>query len=308
MQRASQYQAVEFSRPEFRKQSGILPVTIIVAARNEASNLPRCLQSVSAFSQVYVVDSQSTDGTPEIACDYGAQVVDFHYRGGWPKKRQWALDTLAFDNDWILLLDADEAVPPELQSEIEAAIKSSSIAGFYISLQMIFLGRHLRHCGAAFRKLCLFRRGAAHFECRLKDQDISMCDMEVHEHIIVDGPTATLKNHIDHHNVASLHRFIEKHNEYSNWESRVLTREASSDKELPPSLWGSQAQRRRWLKRKLFRLPGSPVALFLYRYIFRLGFCDGVPGLIYCSFQAIQMFHTKAKIYELKNLSTTSKD
>jgi hypothetical protein len=73
------------------------------------------------------------------------------------------------------------------------------------------------------------------------------------------------------------------------------------DKELPPSLFGTQAQRRRWLKRKLFVLPGSPGLLFLYRYVFRFGFMDGVPGLIYCGFQAVQMFHTKAKIYELKS-------
>jgi hypothetical protein len=65
-------------------------------------------------------------------------------------------------------------------------------------------------------------------------------------------------------------------------------------------LFGTQAQRRRWLKRHLYRLPGSPVLLFLYRYVFRLGFLDGAPGLIYCTFQAVQMFHSKAKIYELE--------
>jgi hypothetical protein len=77
-----------------------------------------------------------------------------------------------------------------------------------------------------------------------------------------------------------------------------VLRQRGEDAELPPSLWGTQAQRRRWLKRKLFAVPGSPILLFLYRYILRLGFLDGVPGLIYCGFQAVQMFHTKAKIYE----------
>ena len=65
-------------------------------------------------------------------------------------------------------------------------------------------------------------------------------------------------------------------------------------------LFGTQAQRRRWLKRNLYRLPGSPILLFLYRYVFCLGFLDGAPGLIYCAFQAVQMFHSKSKIYELK--------
>jgi hypothetical protein len=111
-----------------------------------------------------------------------------------------------------------------------------------------------------------------------------------------------------HHNVDSLSRYILKHNEYSNWEARVLlesercTQDRAQDdgQEVTANLFGNQAQRRRWLKRNLYRLPGSPVLLFLYRYLFRFGFLDGMPGLIYCTFQAVQMFHSKAKIYELR--------
>jgi hypothetical protein len=130
-----------------------------------------------------------------------------------------------------------------------------------------------------------------------------MADMEVHEHVVVDGATSRLRHPVIHHNLESLSRYIQKHDEYSNWESCVLL-QRGDDRELPPSLFGTQAQRRRWLKRKVFALPGSPVLLFLYRYIFRFGFLDGVPGLIYCGFQAVQMFHTKAKIYELKSKRT----
>ena len=130
-----------------------------------------------------------------------------------------------------------------------------------------------------------------------------MADMEVHEHVVVEGATARLKHPLIHHNVESLARYIHKHNEYSNWECRVLM-QRGADRDLPPSLFGSQAQRRRWLKRKLFAVPGSPVLLFLYRYVFRMGFLDRVPGLIYCAFQATQMFHTKARIYELKAIKT----
>jgi len=119
---------------------------------------------------------------------------------------------------------------------------------------------------------------------------------------VVEGATARLQNALIHHNMESLSRYIQKHDEYSNWESRVLL-QPGNDKELPPSLVGTQAQRRRWLKLKLFAVPGSPVLLFLYRYLLRLGFLDGVAGLIYCGFQAVQMFHTKAKIYELKSKS-----
>jgi glycosyltransferase involved in cell wall biosynthesis len=282
--------------------AGRLPVSVIIAVRNEAKNLPRCLQALRDVGDVYVIDSQSTDDTVEIARSHGAQVLQFHYQGGWPKKRQWAMNTLPVAYDWILLLDADEVVSPELAKEIHSAIQNPAVDGYFIQLRTWFLGRVLRHGDVGLWKLSLFRRGKGRYECRLKDQDASMADMEVHEHVVVEGATARLRNPLMHHNVESLSRYIQKHDEYSNWESRVLLE--GDDKELPPSLIGTQAQRRRWLKRKLFAVPGSPVLLFLYRYVLRFGFLDGVPGLVYCGFQAVQMFHTKAKIYELKRKKT----
>jgi len=280
----------------------VLPVSVIVPVRNEARNLPRCLESLAGVGEVYVIDSQSTDDTVELAKSHGAKVVQFHYAGGWPKKRQWAMDTLPLAYDWILLLDADEVLTPELIEEIRRALRNPQVNGYSIRLQMYFLGRVLRHCDASFWKLSLFRKGQGRFECRLKDQDASMADIEIHEHVVVDGPTAELHNALIHHNVDTLSRYILKHNEYSNWEARVLLQPegAANSEEVSADLFSTQAQRRRWLKRNLYRMPGSPVLLFLYRYIVRLGFLDGVPGLIYCAFQAIQMFHSKAKIYELK--------
>ena len=128
-----------------------------------------------------------------------------------------------------------------------------------------------------------------------------MADMEVHEHVIVQGKSARLKNPLLHHNVESISRYIQKHDEYANWDARVWLEGERNSTELPPSLFGSQAQRRRWLRKKFFMLPGSSLLLFLYRYFFRLGFLDGVPGLIYCGFQGTQFFHIKAKIYELRS-------
>ena len=277
-----------------------LPLSVIVPVRNEARNLPRCLESLRGAGEVYVIDSQSADGTVEIARSFGAQVVQFHYQGGWPKKRQWATDTLPLAYDWIFLVDADEALTPELAEEIKRAIRDPRLDGYYIALQMFFLGRALDHSGASFYKLSLFRRGKGRFECRLRDQDTSMCDMEVHEHVVVEGRTAKLRNPLLHHNVESLSHYIQKHDGYSNWEARVwLVGEASSG-DLPPSLFGTQAQRRRWLRNKFFRIPGSPVLFFLYKYVFRMGFLDGVPGLIFCGLQGVQFFHIKAKIYELR--------
>jgi glycosyltransferase involved in cell wall biosynthesis len=292
--------AEEAVKSRLTAQAAKLPLSVIVAARNEEKNLPRCLEALRDVGEVYVIDSQSTDATPEIACSFGAKVVQFHYQGGWPKKRQWAMENLPLEFDWILLVDADEAMTPELFAEIHRAIENPNINGYYISLRMYFLGTILRHGDANFWKLALFRRGKGGYECRLRDQDSSMADMEVHEHVVVEGATSRLENPLIHHNVESLSRYIQKHDEYSNWEARVLLQGERSITQLPPALFGAQAQRRRWLKKKLYALPGSPVLLFMYRYFLRLGFLDSIPGLIYCGFQAVQMFHTKSKIYELK--------
>jgi glycosyltransferase involved in cell wall biosynthesis len=277
-----------------------LPVSVIIPARNEARNLPRCLASLGDVGEVYLLDSQSTDDTVRIAQSYGATVVQFHYRGGWPKKRQWAMDTLPLAYDWVLLLDADEVLTPELSAEIQCAIQDPNFDGYYISLEMHFLGRRLRHSGASFWKLSLFRKGRGRYECRLSDQDKNMADMEVHEHVIVDGATRQLHQPLVHHNVESLDRYIQKHNEYSNWEARVWLDGNRDDEEIQPALYGTQAQRRRWLRRRLLEMPGSPMFFFLYKYLVRLGFLDGVPGLIYCTFQGVQFFHIKAKIYEIR--------
>jgi glycosyltransferase involved in cell wall biosynthesis len=284
----------------------LLPLSVIIPVRNEAHNLARCLESLPRAGEIYVVDSQSTDDTVAIARSHGAKVIQFHYAGGWPKKRQWAMDTLSFAHDWILLLDADEILTPELADEIQHVIQDSRTDGCYIALQMYFLGRRLRHSSASFWKLSLFRRGLGRFECRLSDQDPSMADMEVHEHVVVTGATRKLIHPLVHHNVESLSRYLEKHNQYSNWEARVWLDGIRSQEDIQPSLWGKQAQRRRWLKRHFLGLPGSPLLFFLYKYLLQLGFLDGIPGLIYCALQGIQLFQTKAKVYELRNMRTSA--
>jgi len=300
------------NRPDTRMVASLgvisdsIPVTVVIPTRNEALHLPRCLEKVRRFSEVYVVDSQSTDSTVEVARGFGAKVVQFHYHGGWPKKRQWALDSLPFANEWVLLLDADEVLTPDLTDEIEEAIRNPHLVGYRVFLRINFLGKDLRFGGSGFWKLSLFRRGKGHFECRLKDQDHSMSDIEVHEHVVVDGPVDSFRHFLPHHNVESLARYLSKHNDYSNWEARVLLQSKEQSVELPPAFFGNQAQRRRWLKKRFFGLPGSPIFFFLYKYILRLGFMDGVPGLIYCALQSTHFFHIKAKMYELKHTSRSA--
>jgi glycosyltransferase involved in cell wall biosynthesis len=284
--------------PSYSVDGHSVPVSVVIPTRNEGRHLPRCLEAIRRFSEVYVIDSQSTDSTVEVARAFGAKVVQFHYHGGWPKKRQWALDSFPFENDWVLLLDADEVLTPELTDEIEEAIRNPNLNGFRVFLRI--------NLGNGFWKLSLFRRGKGHFECRLRDQDQSMSDIEVHEHVVVDGRVSKLQHVLPHHNVESLARYLTKHNEYSNWEARVLLQATEQPGDLPPALFGNQAQRRRWLKKRFFRLPGSPVFFFLSKYVLRLGFLDGVPGLIYCVLQSTHFFHIKAKMYELEHAAKPS--
>ncbi len=283
-----------------------LPISVLIPAKNEERNLARCLAALRGWAdEIVVADSRSSDDTVVIAESHAATVVQFKYAGGWPKKRQAVLDTYPFRNEWILLLDSDEILLEPVKREIAEVLRTDRFDGYWIRFQICWLGRQLRYGDTQLWKLALFRKGRGRYEKRLEQQDLSMADIEVHEHVVVDGAVGRLKNPVRHENWNSLDRYIQKHNEYSNWEARVCREEAWG--ELRPTLWGVQAQRRRWLKRALLRLPGSSLLLFLYKYVFRLGFLDSVPGLVYCGFQAIQMFHVKAKLLELRRPSAVAK-
>src|ERR1035437_1949469 len=190
--------------PSRSANSDSIAVTVVIPTRNEARHLARFRSGVRRFSEVYVVDSQSTDSTVEIARAFDADVVQFQYQGGWPKKRQWAIDSLPLENNWILLLDADEVLTSDLADEIEDSVNDPNFMGYQAFHQLSVLGRVLRFGGNGFWKLSLFRRGKGHFECRLKDQDQSMGDIEVHEHIVVDGRVGKLRHELPHHNIESL--------------------------------------------------------------------------------------------------------
>ena len=274
-----------------------VPISVLIACKNEAANLGRCLDAVRGWAdEIVVVDSQSTDGSIDLAQSHGAKVMQFHYEGGWPKKRQWALDSQVWRNDWVLLLDADEILESGIRNEISEAISNPAINGYWLRFQIVFLGRMLRHGDTELWKLSLFRTGMGRYEMRLKDQDQAMADMEVHEQVVVEGATGRLASPIRHENVNSLDRFIEKHNAYSNWEAKIYAQ--GQDGQLKCTPFGNQAQRRRWLRRIFMPLPGTPLLVFAYMYLFKLGILDGRAGLIYSTFRAVQFFHIKAKIYE----------
>lgn len=274
-----------------------VPVSVIVPIKNEAENLPRCLMSVQWADEIFVVDSQSTDDSAQIAERNSAKVVQFDFNGTWPKKKNWSLENLSFKNEWILILDADEVLPPEAANEIGNAISEAGrIAGYWINRHFMFLGRRLRHSYYPNWNLRLFRHALGRYE-RLTNAETKSGDNEVHEHVIVNGPTSRLRCEMEHHAFPSVEVFVEKHNRYSNWEARVAADELlhGSSRELS----NSPVEGRRRLKMLSQRLPFRPLLRFLYIYIWQKGFLDGRDGYYFARLHAFYEFLSVAKTYEL---------
>jgi glycosyltransferase involved in cell wall biosynthesis len=281
-----------------------LPITVLLAARNEAKNLPRCLAALKPAARVILLDSHSTDDTARIAREQGVEVVQFNYAGGYPKKRQWALDTLGLGRSWVLLLDADEVVPPELWQEIEREIiRIDAPQAFLIRKEFHFLGRRFRFGGFSHQAVLLFRRDRARFE-RLIDNDPSGFDMEVHERVIVEGQIGKLNTPVIHEDFKGLDAYREKHHRYATWEAavrhRFLTTGRYGEEAIEPKFFGNAQERRRWLKKMVIRIPGEPLIWFGYHYFVRGGFLEGRAGFIACQIRAQYIAEVRRKVRELK--------
>ncbi len=274
-----------------------VPVSILVPIRNEATNLPRCLECVQWADEIFVIDSHSTDGSIELAESRGAKVVQFDFNGTWPKKKNWALENVPFKNEWVFILDADEVLPPEAEAEFASAISNAgSIAGYWINRHFIFLGRKLRHAYYPNWNLRLFRHALGRYE-KLTESETASGDNEVHEHVVVRGETGRLKYELEHYAFPSVEVFVEKHNRYSNWEARVATegRLHGSANDIA----NKQVDLRRRLKTLSQRLPFRPLLRFLYIYIWQKGFLDGRDGYYFARLHAVYEFLSVAKTYEL---------
>jgi glycosyltransferase involved in cell wall biosynthesis len=283
-----------------------VPVSVIVPIKNEAANLPRCLASVKWAGEIFVVDSQSTDGSIEIAQGSGARVVQFEFNGTWPKKKNWALENLPFANDWIFILDADETLPAEAESEFRQVIANPGAnAGYWINRRFLFLDRWLRHAYYPNWNLRLFKHSLGRYE-KLTDAATNSGDNEVHEHVVVQGPTGRLRSEMDHYAFPSVEVFIEKHNRYSNWEARVATEQylAGSSGNIAHGRVGS----RRRLKQVSQRLPFRGLLRFLYVYVWQRGFLDGREGYYFARLHGIYEFLSVAKTYELKKKNERAQD
>ena len=208
-------------------------ISLFVPCKNEEANLARCLQSVHWIDEIFVVDSQSTDRTCLIAEEHGAKVVQFEYKGGWPKKKNWALENLPFSHKWVLILDADEWLPPEAEEEIRkiVSVPHEKHAGYWINRRYFFLGKPLKYAYFPNWNLRLFKHKLGRYE-KITDLNTDSGDNEIHEHVVVLGSTGKLTSIMDHHAFPTIDSFVEKHNRYSNWEAIVESSAEDCDASL----------------------------------------------------------------------------
>ncbi len=259
-----------------------LPVTVLLAVRNEEDNLRKCLDSLRPAERVVVIDSGSTDGTVALAAERGAEVVQFHYSGGYPRKRQWALEQLVFTTPWVMFVDADEEVPEALWANIRHAIASASPCHGYLALKEFhFLRRRFRFGGFSHQGMLLVRRGHARFERLMEDADDGL-DMEVHERVIVDGPVGCLATPLVHRDFKGLDAYRERHRKYAVWEARLRYQRLVSGQygvdAIRPRLLGNAQERRRFLKLVAMRVPLEPLWWLIYHYLVRLAVLEGRAG------------------------------
>ena len=276
------------------------PISILIPAKNECANLRDCLASCSFAAEVVVVDSGSTDGTREIAAEFGAQVVDFKWDGKFPKKKNWALAHIPWRHEWIFILDADERITPALADELRRVAAAPDCDGYYVNRRFWFLDGWLLHCGYyPSWNLRFFRHRLGRYEQFSGVSDTGSGDNEVHEHVILDGRIGRLRGELEHYAFPTVAIWVEKHNRYSNWEARLLNsssgREAATTATIDPVL-----ARKRRLKNLASHLPFRPALRFFYHYFVRAGFLDGYRGFVFCRLMAFYEFLSVTKANELR--------
>lgn len=259
----------------------MVDVTVIILTKNEELHLGRCLERLRTLEprRVVVVDSESTDATAEIARREGAEVVVHPWPGNQAAQFNWALDALDIQSEWVLRLDADEYLSPELTEEIRTKLPEmpADVSALVIPLGRYFLNRRLRHGivnGIAMVRM--FRRGCCRYEQRLMDEHLQ----------ILSGRSETLTHPFYDHSLLPLSAFITKHNGYADREAALLLAEKyrpqSAEADKAGGLAEAVAAKRR--QKSLYgRMPllWRSTAYFLYRYIVRLGFLDGKEGFLW---------------------------
>jgi glycosyltransferase involved in cell wall biosynthesis len=249
-------------------------LTVIVPTFNEEQDLRDCLESAAWADDMFVVDSFSTDRTLEIAREYTDHIVQHEYVNSATQKN-WAIPQVA--TDWVMVLDADERVTPELRRRIQDILANGTPCdGFRIHRMTYFFGRLIRHCGWHKDYLVrLWRNGKGRYE-----------DKHVHADVRVDGAVGTIHEHFLHHTYRSFDDLLEKFGRYTTWAALDL--------------------RRRGKKATWVNLSLRPLWRFVRMYLLRHGFLDGKHGLILCTLAAFNVFFKYAKLWNMRSLDAAA--
>jgi len=242
-------------------------LSVVLITQNAAAQLADCLASVAFADEVLVVDSNSSDGTAELAARYGARVLQKEWLG-FGRQKQFAVAQAA--NDWVLCLDADERVSAELAASVVRALQTPAAPVYRMARRNRFLGRWLRH-GEGYPDWSprLFDRRQAHWS-----------DDAVHEKVLYAGVAGTLSGDLLHESAEDIGRYLEKQNRYTTLAAEELYR--------------------RGRRTGFIQLALSPIARFVKFYLLRLGFLDGMPGLVHISVGCMNSFMKYAKLAELQ--------
>ena len=272
----------------------MLPISVIILTYNEEKNIEECLKSVHGFfDEIFIVDSYSTDNTIEICKKYTDKIYQREFED-YSSQRNWGFNNLPIKTEWILNLDADHRVTKELLDELYKIYShkiEEDIKGFLISRRTIFMGKWIRY-GAHYPvyHAVLFKKGFGKCEKRLYDQ-----------HFIIEGKVKKLKGDIIDIVSDSIDKFIFKHIKWAELEAQEQLLKRHS--EIKPYLFGNPIQKRRLYRNFYNKMPLfiRPFLYFFYRYFIRLGFLDGIEGLIFHFLHALwYRFLIDVKIYQLK--------
>ena len=276
-----------------------LPISVIILTYNEEKNIEACLQSVSDFFQdIFIVDSFSKDKTLEIAKRYTEKIYEHEFEN-YGKQRNWSLNNLPIKTKWVLNLNSDQRVTKHLTRELEAIFSSEKnidFDGFLIARKTIFMNKWIRFGGHyPVYDAILFKAG------------FGVCEESRYDQVFtINGRLGILKGEIEDKVTDTLSNFILRHDRWSSLEAidQVLEEDQISTKKgVKQNLCGNPMEKRRYFKSLYMKLPLfiRPFLYFIYRYFFKLGFLDGICGLIFHFLQGFWFrFLVDAKIFEIK--------
>jgi glycosyltransferase involved in cell wall biosynthesis len=278
------------SATQVRQERSLNPmISVLILTKNEQQDLPGCLASVGWSDDVHVLDSGSTDNTQAIATEHGACVTTRAF-DGYASQRNAGLK-LPFKHPWVLMLDADERMTPDLMAEMHAFVASASekVGAARMRRRDIWWGTWLKHAQISPFYIRLARVGRAHYE------------REINEVLVVDGDIQELHHAFDHFPFSKgLDHWIAKHNTYSRMEAEFIVKHHGAESSLRQALFNPDFNlRRRHQKGLFYKMPCRPLVKFAYMLVLRRSFLDGWAGIRYALLQAIYEYFIVLKTREM---------